>query len=69
MKRQKIQRDVLEKDKAKEWIYTLSTTALLHHILKNILKERFGRINKSVTRSIRQLTYRNWRLVVVLLVV
>ena len=37
--------------------------------LKNILKQGFGRINTSVSRSIRQSTYRNWRLVLVLLVI
>ena len=56
-----------KKDKTKKWISALSTKALLHHI--KYKKVEFGRINKSVSRSIRQSTYHNWRLVVFLLVV
>ena len=67
VKRQKIERDMLEKDKTKQWISALSTKALLRHI--KYKKEGFGRINKSVSRSIRQSTYHNWRRLVAVLVV
>ena len=60
-----------KKDKTKKWISALSTRtrrqALLHHI--KYKKVEFGRINKSVSRSIRQSTYHNWRRLVAVLVV